>query len=177
VRTPGPVARLALALDEGGRPFGAEGKDVAFLYATLRDAAGTVVPDAWQNVSFGATGDLAVVGTNPFSSEAGISSILLRTERARPRGAACALCLAGDGDRVEVLSAALPVGNEPGPLEVRVTTDGSDPIRGAVHRAGPVLGASRVRAVLLASGRPVAEADTAIPRFRIPGSTAPEDPE
>jgi len=177
VRTPGPVVNLALALDESGRPFGAEGKDVAFLYATLRDAAGTVVPDAWQNVSFGATGDLAVVGTNPFSSEAGISSILLRSERARPRGAAYALCLAADGDRVDVLSAALPVGNEPGPLEVRVTTDGSDPIRGAVHRAGPVLGASRVRAVLLASGRPVAEADTAIRRFRIPGSTAPEGPE
>jgi len=42
-----------------------------------------------------------------------------------------------------------------------------------VRRAGPVLGARRVRAVLLTSGRRVAEADTATPKFRIPGSVAP----
>lgn len=174
VRTPGPIARLELALDEGGRPFGAAGKDVAFLRASLRDAAGTLVPDGWENVSFGATGDLALIGTNPFSAEAGIASILLRTETARPRGAVYALCLAGSVERVEVLSAALGVDGEPEPHEVRVTTDGSDPVTGAVHRAGPVHGAGRVRAVLLAGGRRLAEADSATPKFRIPGSTAPE---
>jgi len=173
VRTPGRVERLELALDESGRRLGADGKDVAFLYASLRDSAGTVVPDAWENVSFGATGDVALIGTNPYSAEAGIASILLQTETARPRGAVYALCLAGSGDRVDVLSAALGVHGDPEPHEVRVTTDGSDPVIGAVRRAGPVLGARRVRAVLLTSGRRVAEADTATPKFRIPGSVAP----
>jgi beta-galactosidase len=173
VRTPGAVERLELSIDESGRPFGADGKDVAFLYASLRDAAGTVNPDAWENVSFGAAGDLELVGTNPFSSEAGIASILVRTETPRPRGSVYALCLAGDGERIRVLSAALGVGGDAEPFEARVTTDGSDPARGAIHRAGPVLGAGRVRAVLLAAGRPVAEADSDAPKFRIAGSTSP----
>ncbi len=176
VRTPGPVARLELALDEGGRRFGAQGKDVAFLYASLHDAAGTLVPDAWENVSFGAAGDLALIGTNPFSAEAGIASILLQTETAWPRGAVYALCLAGSGDRIEVLSAALGVNGDPEPYEVRVATDGGDPLRGAVHRAGPVLGAGRVRAALVGGGRCLAQADSATPKFRIPGSTAPDGP-
>jgi len=173
LRTPGAVERLELRIDESDRPFGRNGKDVAFLHAELQDANGTLVPGAWENVSFGATGDLDLTGANPFSSEAGIASILVQTEVARPSGAVYALCLVRDGERVHILSAALGVGGEVQPYEIRATTDGSDPAGGAVHRAGPAIGAERVRACLIVAGDVVAEADTEIIRFRISGSTAP----
>jgi hypothetical protein len=174
VRTPGAPERLELRLDESGRPFAAGGKDVTFLHAELKDDDGTVVPDAWENVFFGTTGDIELVGANPFSSEAGIASILVQSEARQPRGAVYALCLARDGERVHILSAALPLGEAPTEYEVRATTDGSDPETGAVHRAGPAMGADHVRAAVFAEGRRIVEADTDSPRFRIAGSVAPE---
>ncbi|MCK5482860.1 MAG: hypothetical protein KAJ13_04130, partial [Gemmatimonadetes bacterium] len=135
---------------------------------------GTTVPDAWENVFFGSTGDIELVGANPFSSEAGIASILVQTETRKPRGSVYALCLARDGGRVHILSTATSFGGEAEPLEVRATTDGSDPVRGAIQHVGPVIGAGRVRAALFVNGRRVAEADTDTPKFRIPGSTATE---
>jgi beta-galactosidase len=173
VRTPGAPEHLELRLDESGRPFAAAGKDVAFLHADIKDADGTVVPDAWENVFFGAAGDVELVGANPFSSEAGIATILAQTETRQARGAVYALCLARDGERVHILSASLPFGEAPSDYEVRATTDGSDPEAGAVHRAGPAIGAERVRAAMIVEGRRVVEADTESPRFRIAGSTAP----
>jgi len=177
VRTPGEVDRLELRLDESGRAFAADGKDVAFLHAALRDDAGTLVPDAWENVFFGVTGDLELIGANPFSSEAGVASILVQADVARAGGTAYALCLARDGGRTRILSAALPFGDAAGtvpePFEVRVTTDGSDPEGGAVHRAGPAIGAERVRAALFVEGRRLVDADTAAAKFRTAGSTAP----
>ncbi len=173
VRTPGAPTRLTLALDESGQPFAARGRDVAFLHAALRDEAGTLVPDAWENVWFGATGDLTLVGANPFSSEAGIASILVSAGTARPLGAVHALCLAADGEQVKVLSSTLSVGGDAAPAEIRVSTDGSDPARGAVHREGPITGAGRVRAALFVADIRLIDADTSTPKFRIAGSTAP----
>jgi beta-galactosidase len=174
IQTPGPAEHLNLRLDESGRPFAADGKDVAFLHAELNDANGTTVPDAWENVFFGATGDIGLVGANPFSSEAGIATILAQTEARQPRGAVYALCLARDEDQVHILSASLPFGSGAEPFEVRATTDGSDPTGGAIHRAGPAVGVGRVRAALFVDDRRVLEADTDAPKFRIPGSTAPQ---
>ncbi len=173
VRTPGAVERLELRVDEAGRPFGSEGKDAAFLRAALRDAEGTLVPDAWENVWFGATGQVALLGPNPFSTEAGIASVLVQTESANPRAAVYALCLAPVGPGTQVLSASLSLGADAEAFEVRVTTDGSDPTRGAVHRGGPVDGVERVRAVMLVAGERLIEADSEAPKFRIPGSTSP----
>jgi beta-galactosidase len=173
VRTPGAVTRLALELDESGRPFGAKGKDVAFVWATLRDEAGTIVPGAWENVSFGATGDLALVGANPFSSDAGVASILVQTGTATPRGSVYALSLVGDGESVRAIDAALAPGGEPEPGEVRFTTDGSAPGPESPLYRGPVAARGRVRAVLLVGGVAIAEADTEQPKFRIAGSKVP----
>jgi beta-galactosidase len=173
VRTPGSVARLDLRLDETGRAFAVDGKDVAFLHADLRDRTGTTVPDAWENVFFGATGDITLVGANPFSSEAGVASILVQTDSRRPRGAVYALCLIRDGERVRVVSDALSVGGGVEPYEIRVTTDGSAPGPDAVGYGGPIVASGRARAALFAGGLRVADADTDAARFRIAGSTAP----
>jgi hypothetical protein len=174
VRTPGAAKHLELKLDESWRPFAAGGKDAAFLRARLLDDAGTLVADGWENVWFGATGDVELVGANPFSSEAGVGSILVQSEISNPRGTVYALCLVRQQERIRLLAAAYPFRQAPNPFEIRVTTDGSDPSNGAVHHDGSLIPADRVRAELAAGGRRVLEADTESPKFRIAGSTAPE---
>jgi hypothetical protein len=176
VRTPGPVTRLDLVLDEGGRAFGATGKDVAFLRAELRDANGTLVPDAWENVFFRGTG-VTLVGANPFSTDAGIASIVVEHSGVRPRGGVYGLCLVRDGDQVRALTGALAIGAGFDPFEadlddVRVTTDDRQRWEAAPRYEGPFTAAGRVRAALFVAGRPVVDADTAVPTFRIAGSTA-----
>lgn len=174
VRTPGAVERVILRLDESGRPYAADGKDVAFLHAELQDASGTTVPTAWENVSFGALGDVGLVGANPFSSDAGIASILVQTEARGPRAAVYALCLVRDGERVRVLSDALAVGGEVEPYEIRVTTDGIEPGLVTPPYVGPFSTTARVRATLFVGGRRVVRADSEDAKFRIAGSIAPQ---
>jgi len=173
VRTPGPVERLRLRLDESRRPFAAEGKDVAFLYADLLDGNGTVVPSAWENVFFGAVGAVTPVGTNPFSSDAGVASILLQAETRLLRAAVYAVSVVPDGERTRVLGDALSLGGDVEPFEVRVTTDGGEPRPEAALYEGPLATRGRVRAGLYVAGRRVVEADGAVPKFRIAGSRAP----
>jgi beta-galactosidase len=173
VRTPGTVQKLELSLDEAGRPFATSGRDVAFVHAALRDESGTIVPDAWENVWFGATGDLTLVGANPFSSEAGIASILLQSESANPRGAVYALCPARENRGIRLLAAALSVGVAPDSFELRASADGNDPSSGSVYEVGSMIEAARVRAEVVVDGHRLIEADTKLPRFRIAGSTAP----
>jgi beta-galactosidase len=175
VRTPGAVARLDLRLDESGRPFAAHGKDVAFLHAALEDANGTVVPEAWENVHFGATGSVTLVGANPFSSEAGIASMLVQADTRRPGGVVYGLCVVRDGDRVRVVSDAVSAGGDVEPWEVRFTTDGRAPGMDAPRYDAPVRTRRRVRAALLVAGRSVVQADTDAPKSRIAGSTAPKE--
>jgi beta-galactosidase len=173
VRTPGVVERMDLWLDEAGRLFAMDGKDVAFLRAELRDSLGVTVPDAWENVFFGATGDVELVGANPFSSEAGIASVLVQTDVRRPRGVVYALCVVRDGERVRVLSEAVSVGGDVEPYEIRVTEDESEPEAEAPLYEAPLVTQGRMRAALFVAGSRVVEADTDAPKFRITGSTAP----
>jgi len=173
VRTPGTVERLDLWLDEGGRPFAVDGKDVALLHAELRDARGTVNPDAWENVFFGVTGEARLVGANPFSSEAGIATALVETEARRPASAVYALSLVRRGGLVHALSAATSVGGDVEPYEVRVTTGGKPVDAAAPRHVGPMAATGRVRAALFVRGEAVVEAESETPRFRIAGSTAP----
>ena len=144
------------------------------MYAKLNDDTGAIVPDAWENVFFGCTGDIELVGANPFSSEAGIASILVQSEVRDPQGAVFALCVPRDGDRIRTLGAALPFGGQVPPLEIRVTTDGSDPVTGPVYGGERLYASQRIRAALFAGRALVAKADTEASRFRITGSTAPE---
>jgi len=173
VRTPGPVEALTLAVDLAGRPPDLDSRDPVFCHASLRDANGTLVPDAWENVAFGAVGGATLVGDNPFSSDAGIASILLQTE---PGGAACvyALGIVADGGVQRVLSTSLAVTGDLVPYEVRYTTDGDEPGPMAPVYAQPVPGAPRLRAAMLVRGRVVAALAADAPKLRIPASAPPE---
>lgn len=173
VRSPGPIERLALRIDTAGHAVDTTGSDLLFCHAALQDADGTTVATAWENVAFGATGDGALIGPNPFSTDAGIASILLRTRAHATTAALYALAIRRDGDAVRLLAAALPVLGEAPPFEVRYTADGSAP--GPESAPGTsVLSPRPVRAALFADGRLVTELDEAAPKFRVRGSAAPE---
>jgi len=175
VRTPGAPARLTVEIDLTGRAPSRAGRDVLFVRAALRDAAGTVVAAAWENVAFGATGRAALVGANPFATDAGIASILLRTEPSSVAGAVYALSIVRGEGGTHILgaSAGLAGGAAP-PFELRYTIDGSAPDPRSRLYAGPIAGASQVRAVLVARGGVVATLDGRAEKLRIPVSAPPE---
>lgn len=176
VRTPGPIAGLHLSVAEAGRAPTAGAKDVLIAHAALRDGHDTVVPHAWENVAFGATGDALLVGANPFSTEAGIASILLQTEpRARAAAVYALSVLRDQPDTLRVLHDATTLfgGAAPEPV-VRYTTDGSVPGAHSPRYTGPVAGAEPVHAALLVDGVVVASLDERTGKFRPRGSAAPE---
>ena len=81
VRTPGKVSGIALSYDISEVPISKHSPDVIFIYARIIDANGTVVPDAINQVTFTVNGSQAqLIGENPVTAEAGIATILLRTE-------------------------------------------------------------------------------------------------
>jgi hypothetical protein len=141
---------------------------MVFVHAELEDSQGTPVPTAWENVAFGVTGGAALIGANPFSSVAGIASILLVSEIAQRGASVYALAIVSDGARWWVLSAARGVDGSARAFEVRVTTDGTVPALDAPSYTEPLEG-ERVRAALWVEGERVVEADSAQERFRIPG--------
>lgn len=176
VRTPGAVRALRLRLDEQDRPFGGRGKDVVIAHASLHDATGTLAVDAWENVAFGTTGVVRHVGTDPYSSEAGVASTLLTTEVSRPRGALYALALVQQGGTARVLGAALPIGRGSARFTLRCTTDGSEPSAASPRYRAPLPASSQLRAALFVGDHAVARVAASDPKFRVAGSTAPTPP-
>ena len=76
-RTPGAAHHLQLRYDRSGRDASAH--DVVFVYASVVDASGTVLPEATAAVRFATTAGGAIVGDNPVRAEAGIAPTLLKT--------------------------------------------------------------------------------------------------
>jgi beta-galactosidase len=153
VRTPGAVEAMDLWVDLADRPVDGAGKDVLFCHAALRDAAGTLVASAWENAAFGATGGVRLVGANPYSTDAGIASILAETEPGAAPGAVYALAIVPGEGGARVLGASAPLTGSARPFEVRRTDGGAE---------------------LLVDGRVVASLDERAPKFRIPASAPPE---
>ncbi len=83
VRTPSGAAKLDLAIDHSGKSIALDHPDVVFVYAIIRDAKGTVVPGADNKIEFSLVegGQSArLIGNTTVNAEAGIATILLRTE-------------------------------------------------------------------------------------------------
>jgi beta-galactosidase len=173
VPTPEAIAGLTLAFDLSGRPWDRARKDHIFCYASLRDAHGTVVPDAWENVAFGVTGGATLLGTNPFSSDAGIASILVQTEPGGAPGSIHALSIVSRNGSVRIMSAALALEGNPPPHQVRYTADGSDPGAASVQYRGALEATPDLRAGLLVNGRPVVSLAIDATKSRIPATMPP----
>ena len=77
VFTPQKASRIELINDLSGREL--EGDDVVFVYAKVTDENGTVIPDYSGEIVFKITGGAELIGENPVACEAGIASILIKT--------------------------------------------------------------------------------------------------
>lgn len=151
VMTPGPdINYLRMWIDWAGKPVDTTGKDVLICHAAL-EADSWVVPDAWENVAFGVTGDARLIGANPFSTDAGIASILVETQPDARAVTVYGLTIIGD--RI---------------LFMNVNAVGELSMQRVETRRTPM------GAELLVGGRVVASLDRNAPKFRIQGSTPPE---
>lgn len=111
------------------------------------------MPDAWENVAFGVTGSATLVGANPFSSDAGIASILVQTGPGAAPASVHALAIVPTGGSMRILGASLALEGSAPRHEVRRTTDGGE---------------------LLVHGHVVASLAADAQKFRIPASAGPD---
>ena len=78
VSTPEVAAKIEVSADLSGVALSKQTPDVIFIYAKITDAQGTVVPDATNEVTFTIEG-ATLIGQNPIKAEAGIATILVKT--------------------------------------------------------------------------------------------------
>lgn len=81
VKSPGKTSKIVLNYDLSSVGINKETPDVIFVYAKITDQNGTVIPTATNEVTFTLEGENAkLIGENPVKAEAGIATIILRTD-------------------------------------------------------------------------------------------------
>ncbi len=81
VKSPLTPAQIELTYDTSGMAISKNEPDVVFVYAKIVDQNQTVIPEATQEITFSLEGEnAALIGQNPRAAEAGIATILLRTD-------------------------------------------------------------------------------------------------
>ncbi|MGB7784731.1 MAG: glycoside hydrolase family 2 TIM barrel-domain containing protein [Salinimicrobium sp.] len=83
LRTPEAASKIEVSVDLRGKPISEEHPDVIFVYARILDSNGTLVHSSNANVNFKlSTADgVEVIGENPVEAEAGVATILLRSQK------------------------------------------------------------------------------------------------
>lgn len=81
VKSSGKASKIQLSFDESTIKINPDFPDVIFVYANINDEFGTIVSEATNLIEFTIEGENAqLIGQNPVTAEAGIATILLRTE-------------------------------------------------------------------------------------------------
>jgi beta-galactosidase len=80
VKTPGIATAINIDVDFSSKPLSADFPDVVFVYASIVDENGTIIPDAATLVTFSIEGEAGLIGENTAPAKAGIAAILLGSE-------------------------------------------------------------------------------------------------
>lgn len=79
LNTPDMPACIRLSAPESGKSWQADGSDTLFVYASVTDAKGVVVPDAVNNIRFTVKGMAKLITPVELSAEAGIASAMVQS--------------------------------------------------------------------------------------------------
>jgi beta-galactosidase len=86
VKTPETASKIELSYDLSSKKINPEFPDVIFVYAKITDANGTVIPTATDEVTFALSeGNAEIIGQNPVKAEAGIATIILKTQNLKKK--------------------------------------------------------------------------------------------
>ncbi|SEO94800.1 beta-galactosidase [Mucilaginibacter gossypiicola] len=77
-RTPGKPLQIKLTVDYSGKTFAAGKNDVVFVYASVTDEKGTVIPDATNLIKLNLKGGGEVIGAEEVKAEAGVAAFLIK---------------------------------------------------------------------------------------------------
>jgi len=81
VRTPEAPDHIEITMEKTSKPLVADGADSVFIYARLLDKNGTLVPINNLDVQFKVKGNAHFVFTDHIASEAGVSTMLLQSNK------------------------------------------------------------------------------------------------
>ncbi len=81
VSTPEEPSKIKMDMDLCNIPISKNGLDYVFVYAKILDKNGTLCQVNEEEITFEIEGNAELVGYNPMKSEAGISTILLKTNQ------------------------------------------------------------------------------------------------
>lgn len=81
VTSPETPAKIKMEIDLSNRAIDNKNDDIVFVYATILDKSGTIITDANDKIQFSINGNAQLIGENPVSFEAGVATILLKTNK------------------------------------------------------------------------------------------------
>lgn len=79
VNSPVKPSKIKIKLDVSGKKIDVNNDDIVFVYASILDKNETVLTNANDKVEFKLKGNAEIIGDNPVKTEAGVASILIKT--------------------------------------------------------------------------------------------------
>jgi beta-galactosidase len=126
--TPGSAARVLVAIENAGKTLQADGSDIAMVYASIVDNAGTVVPNASNSVAFTVSGTstarlitTTVATTQTVAAQAGIATVLLRAGTAGGQITVSATSGSLEGGSASITAVVSPVVSAAAPQPSLIT--------------------------------------------------------
>lgn len=77
-KTPGKPSQIKLTVDYSGKNLTSNNNDIVFVYASITDENGTVVPTATDLIKFDISGAGEIIGPSEIKAEAGIATLMLK---------------------------------------------------------------------------------------------------
>lgn len=81
VTSPEKPSSIKIEVDYSGRELDSKNEDVVFVYAKILDKNGTIITDPIDKIQFSINGNAQLIGENPVAIEAGVATIILKTNK------------------------------------------------------------------------------------------------